>query len=63
MRIPYLFTTIAIPMVRMATTTSKMNITGTSTPIKTFLLLSLLSLLSSLPVLLPLLGLVGPAVT
>ena len=61
----YLFTTKTIPIVRMVTTTTKMNITGTSTPIKIFLfLLSLLLLPVIAPVLVPLVGglLVGPTV-
>ena len=40
----YLFTTITIPIVRTTTTTSSMSITGTSTPIRTALLLSSSSL-------------------
>ena len=43
MDIYYLFTTITIPIVRTTTTTSSMSITGTSTPIRTALLLSSLS--------------------
>ena len=55
----YLFTTITIPIVRIVTTTNKMSITGTSTPIKIFrLLLSLLLL----PVLPPVLEPVGPTI-
>lgn len=43
MDICYLFTTMTIPIVRTTTTTSSMSITGTSTPIRTALLLSSLS--------------------
>ena len=52
----YLFTTITIPIVRIVTTTNKMSITGTSTPIKIFRLLSLFLF----PVLAPVLEPVGP---
>ena len=61
--VAHLFTIKTIPIVRIATTTNKMNITGTSTPIRTFLLFSSSSLLLLLlPLLAPLLGPVGPTV-